>query len=212
MDCSEGYGQGTVVVLSAFPALGSSFAGFSGDPDCTDGKVTMIAPRHCVAKFVSRVLTIEMVGNGFGTVTSSPGGVDCGTDCREGYGDGTVVVLTATAAPGSTFAGFRGNPDCADGVVTMTSSRTCVAMFVSRILTVTLAGTGFGIVTSAPAGIDCGMDCSEGYGDGSVVSLLATSAPGSIFVGFGGNSDCTDGILTMTASRSCTATFEAVGP
>ena len=93
----------------------------------------------------------------------------------------------------------------------MTSTRNCVATFVSRILTVTLAGTGSGIVTSAPAGIDCGVDCSEGYEDGTVVVLSATNAPSSTFMGFSGNSDCTDGILTMTAARRCIATFKAVG-
>ena len=66
-------------------------------------------------------------------------------------------------------------------------------------------------MTSAPAGIDCGLDCSEGYGQGTVVCLFATSAPGSTFMGFSGNADCTDGTLTMTAARSCIATFKAVG-
>ncbi len=93
----------------------------------------------------------------------------------------------------------------------MTSTRNCVATFVSRVLTVTLAGTGSGIVTSVPAGIDCGMDCSEGYEHGHRGQPHRRVGSRLVFIGFSGNSDCTDGILTMTAARSCIATFEAVG-
>ena len=93
-------------------------------------------------------------------MTSAPAGINCGLDCSEGFASGTVVVLTAQADPGSSFVGFTGNPDCYDGTVTMTFSFHCVASFVSRLLTVARMGNGTGTVISAPAGIDCGMDCS----------------------------------------------------
>ena len=53
-------------------------------------------------------------------------------------------------------------------------------------LTVTTAGTGSGTVTSSPAGISCGADCSEPYNRGTVVSLTATAATGSSFGGWTG--------------------------
>ncbi len=43
-------------------------------------------------------------------------------------------------------------------------------------LTVTKAGTGTGLVTGAPAGIDCGATCSQSYDYNTVVTLTATPA------------------------------------
>jgi hypothetical protein len=53
-------------------------------------------------------LTVTKAGTGAGTVASSPAGIDCGTSCTAAYAYGTPVTLTATAAPGSTFAGWSG--------------------------------------------------------------------------------------------------------
>jgi len=74
-------------------------------------------------------------------------------------------------------------------------------------LTVTKAGTGTGSVTSAPGGISCGLDCSENYNYNTQVTLAATPATGSTFGGWSGDADCSDGVVTMTAGRTCTATF-----
>jgi Tol biopolymer transport system component len=53
-------------------------------------------------------------------------------------------------------------------------------------LSVTKSGTGAGTVRSAPAGIECGSDCSELYPNGTTVALTAQPAPGSTFVGWSG--------------------------
>jgi YD repeat-containing protein len=74
-------------------------------------------------------------------------------------------------------------------------------------LTVTKAGTGSGLVSSAPHGINCATDCSEVYASGSGVALTAIPLGGSVFAGWSGNADCSDGSVTMTASKTCTATF-----
>lgn len=43
-----------------------------------------------------------------GTVSSSPAGIDCGATCSHDYVNGTELQLSATADPGSSFAGFTG--------------------------------------------------------------------------------------------------------
>ena len=164
---------------------------------------------------VRSTLSINKIGSG--TVTSSPAGINCGSDCSEPYTSGTIVTLSATAATGYVFSGWSGNSDCSDGSVTMDGSKSCTATFtavpqtftlnVSLVKAISSAGTGNGTVTSNPAGINCGSDCSESYTSGMVVALSAIPAAGSIFSGWSG-SGCSTGSVTMNGSRSCTAVFE----
>lgn len=94
----------------------------------------------------------------------------------------------------------------------------CIDAFVTKILdnaptlTVTRAGTGNGAVMSSPTGINCGGDCSESYAHGASVTLTATPAVGSTFVGWSGDADCIDGSVTMIAHTTCTATFAWQSP
>ena len=76
-------------------------------------------------------------------------------------------------------------------------------------LTVTRAGPGGGTVTSAPAGIACGADCTERYAPGTVVTLTAAPAAGSTFGGWSGAGCGTTNTcaITLGAATSVTATF-----
>jgi uncharacterized repeat protein (TIGR01451 family) len=123
------------------------------------------------------------------------------------------------ADPGSTFVGWSGAgcSGTADCTVDMTAARSVTATFdllpVTHTLEMTLAGDGGGTVTSDPAGIDCGSDCSEDYAAGTLVTLSADPDEGSTFTGWSG--DCTGTascVLTMDAARSVTATFTAESP
>ncbi len=53
-------------------------------------------------------LSVTKAGAGRGTVTSSPGGIACGSDCFGAFAAGTTVTLTATPVAGSTFTGWTG--------------------------------------------------------------------------------------------------------
>src|SRR5439155_1305630 len=68
-------------------------------------------------------------GTGSGTVTSSPVGIDCGSDCTESFADGTPVTLTAKAADGSTFAGWSGACSADPCSVIMNEDRSVTATF-----------------------------------------------------------------------------------
>ncbi len=213
-DCNQLYNHGTVVSLAAAPAAGSMFAGWSGA--CTGMgpcSVTMTAIAAVTATFTLNTypLTVTLAGNGAGSVSSSPAGIACGADCTETYGHGTVVTLTPTAMTGTTFGGWSG---ACSGMgactVTMTAMTAVTATFTLNKFTLNAAkaGNGSGTITSTPAGISCGADCTEDYNFGQMVMLAQSATTGSTFAGWSGActgmSTC---VVTMDMMRSVTATF-----
>ncbi|MBK6688938.1 MAG: hypothetical protein IPG45_31010 [Deltaproteobacteria bacterium] len=219
-DCDEDFDIGQEVTLSAAADTGSTFMGWSGDctgtADCT---VTLDQARNVTATFegISYALTVTKSGQGAGTVTSVPSGINCGIDCSESYGPDTMVTLTAAADAGSAFAAWTGdcaaagtNPTC---VVTMSAAMTADAQFDVNLQGISVTVTGGGVVTSVPAGINCGADCTEAYVVNTAVTLTATPNAGQVFTGWGGacaangvNPTCA---LTVNAGLTVSAGFEA---
>jgi hypothetical protein len=71
-------------------------------------------------------LTVNKTGTGQGTITSSPAGINCGSDCSEVLGQGTSVTLTATPAGDSTFSGWSGGGCSGTGNCTVTMNTNTV--------------------------------------------------------------------------------------
>jgi hypothetical protein len=161
----------------------------------------------------SHTLTVAKTGNGSGAVKSQPRGISCGKNCSHDYPTGSIVTLTATAAAGSTFGGWAGA--CAGSAlrctVTIDAAKSVTASFALAATThaLTVVKNGRGKVTSAPAGINCGRDCSEAYAGGTVVTL--TAAPGRDYTFASWSGACSGGAVsctvTMNAAKSATATF-----
>jgi len=76
-------------------------------------------------------------------------------------------------------------------------------------LNVNLAGNGTGVVTSVPAGISCGEDCTESYFTGTQITLTALAADDSTFGGWSGACAGTDTTCTINGEggKTVTATF-----
>ena len=108
--CSASFAAGSSVTLTATPAAGDSFSGWSGA--CSGaGKCTVVlnADTAVGAAFSAPgTVTVSAVGPGTGTVTSTPAGINCGQSCSGTFPSGTSVTLTATAAANSSFAGWSG--------------------------------------------------------------------------------------------------------
>jgi hypothetical protein len=99
-------------------------------------------------------LTILKEGSGGGTVTSAPGGINCGIFCTHEFAEDVQITLTAVPDSGATFTGWSGGgcSGTGDCVVTMTENTTVTASFAIEMETqgtigtqFTINGTGFGL-------------------------------------------------------------------
>jgi hypothetical protein len=233
-DCSNGYSENTVVTLTATPDAGAMVAEWIGDcVGCgtnANCNITMDKDKACTATFTIwppinyYTITVSKTGTGSGTITSNPSGINCGNDCIETYNEKIVSIMTATPSSGSLFAGWTGdcsacgtNSDCN---IAMDKDKTCTATFNLApppnyfTLTVTKSGTGDGIVTSTPAGINCGTDCSDTYQKTTKpknMKLKIKPDAYATFLGWGGvcqgqgtKTTCT---VKMDSDKSVTASF-----
>jgi uncharacterized repeat protein (TIGR02543 family) len=156
--------------------------------------------------------------SGAGTVTSAPGGINCGATCSAAYASGSFVTLMAASADGNSFVGWGGackgkKTRCR---VSMKRARSVSAAFTQNSTTniatsysLNVSVSGSGTVTSSPAGINCGTTCGATYVSGTAVTLTAAAASGYSFAGWSGgcsgtSTSCT---VSMTAARSVTASF-----
>jgi hypothetical protein len=229
--CSADFDHGTVVTLTATVGANSTFGGWSGactgTGSCT---VTMDAAKSVTATFdlVKRTLTVGKSGTGSGTVTSSPGGINCGSNCSFDFDFGTLVTLTATPDSSSSFSGWSGGcTGSGSCTVTMDAALGVSASFTANpappppppapvaprfALTVAMTGAGSGTVTSSPTGIACGASCTATYDSGTVVTLSAAAAVGSTFTGWTGACSGTGSCsVTMDSAKSVSAAFGLVG-
>lgn len=124
---------------------------------------------------------------------------------------GNVTTYTVTnLAEGTTyyFAVTAYNVSGQESKLSNEISRTIPKPIQQYFLTVSKAGTGSGMVTSSPAGISCGSDCTESYNSGASVTLSAAPATNSTFGGWegacSGTGSCT---VNMNASRTVAAAF-----
>ena|GEM_PF-1862557 len=164
--------------------------------------------------------SIRLTAGGFSVVgtATGPGG---DTDLLFGLLDASGNILgcaspVVPANPGFLVMDIRTvshyglpSPEILSPTVTLTDlSFTEVTLCATATLTVALGGTGTGSVVSSPGGITCPGDCTETYPLNQVVTLTPTPGAGSVFVGWTGDPDCNDGVVTLDASKSCTAIFD----
>jgi hypothetical protein len=80
---------------------------------------------------VAQTLTVTKAGTGGGTVTSSPGGINCGSTCSANFDYNTGVTLSVSPGSSSTFTGWSGEGCSGTGTcqVTMSQARAVTATF-----------------------------------------------------------------------------------
>lgn len=228
--CSAARVEGTVLTLSATPAEANGFGGWSGAGCSGTGtcQVTLTQNLQVTAAFAPLVsVTVVTAGEGNGTVTGAPAGINCTRTgsvqsgvCGTSYPQGTAVTLTAQAAAGSTFTGWNGEGCSGTGacIVQATQARTVTATFsagpaVQHQLTVAMSGLGSGSVTSSPAGINCQLSsgavsgtCAAPFPSGTVVTLTVQLTGNSTLSGWAGACTGTGTCqVTMNSARAVSA-------
>jgi len=145
---------------------------------------------------VPHTLTVTTNGTGSGTVTSSPVGIDCGSDCGETFADGTPVTLTANPAAGSTFAGWSGACSADPCSVIMNEDRSVTATF------------NLGPVNHPPDAVDDSLTTDQGT-PGQVNVLANDSDPDGDTLTVTASTNGAHGTVSCTATGSCTYTPDA---
>ncbi|MSX03178.1 MAG: hypothetical protein F2813_08480 [Actinobacteria bacterium] len=139
-DPQGGFADDVVSAIAATDStayLGGDFETVAGEARSNSAAVasdgTLGAPWPGVtAPAATFPLTVTRPGSGPGTVTSTPAGIDCGSTCSAEFGAGSEVMLTATAASGSTFSGWSGAcTGTATCTVTVSEAATVTAAFSS---------------------------------------------------------------------------------
>ena len=160
-------------------------------------------------------LTVIKSGTGSGDITPNIGTLTWSVNQGTGnYSSGDIVILTATPALHSSFKVWKGCTTISGNTctVSMTAAKTVTATFTADpkyAVKAVKSGKGTGTITSDLAGISCPGDCTESYWKTEVVTLTATPSANSMFSGWSGSCTGTQSTcsLTMTASKSVTATF-----
>jgi len=159
-----------------------------------------VSANHTIAaSFAINTYTITASAGSMGTISpSGPVSVN--------YGGSQTYTMTPSAGYKVADVLVDGVSKGAVGSYTFSSvsaDHTIAASFSPNTytLTVTKSGSGSGTVTSSPAGIQCGTDCSEAYGQNALVTLSAASDTGSVFMGW-----TLGGAWSSFSSSSCPGT------
>jgi len=213
------YVEGTVVTLTASAGANHAFAGWTGAVEAATNPLvlTVTADLSVSANFTNttvptHVLTLVTNPPGGGSITAAPAPNGSGG----GYLEGTVVLLTATAAAGNSFSGWSGAAAGTEAQVsvTMDADKTVTASFAAipvtnYVLTLVTNPARAGSISASPTPGPGGT-----YRAGTTVTLTATGAGTNIFTNWSGAVTGSSNriSLVMDSDKSVTANFVPLIP
>jgi Divergent InlB B-repeat domain len=154
------------------------------------GRAMASATAESIGATSATGLTVSVGMTGEGFISFNGNRTPCADSCTEIVKPEHVLIMTAFAGQGYTFAGWT--KGCygmgAQCGITAESAPQVQAQFV-RQGNVEVTVSGDGEVTSVPQSIQCGSDaasCVAPFTSTSVVTLTPTPHSGSVFLGWGG--------------------------
>ena len=195
-----------ITVTSGASSRGSSSAAYAVAPNSSGaprtGALTVAGQSVTVSEeaAASYTLTVTRAGTGTGTVIGNPAGIACGGQCAAAYPEDTPVTLTATADPGSYFAGWTG------GICFGTLPCTVSLHAVTAVGAVFTGGEGLHLAASFPAAGDTGVSARSSIrlsfsGEiqiGPAYSAIELRSAGGSLIETGRTIDPAHGIVLLT--------------
>jgi len=205
------YAPGTNITVTASPAEGYEFIGWSGTATSTEPEVSI-----AITSNMTLTANFQLIDGGQYTLTIERNPAAGGTVSREPeqptYRHGTAVTVRAAPADGYAFIGWTGTVTTTtdpEVTVSMNSNMTITANFESiapdhYTLTVERNPASGGTVSRSPNLTD--------YAAGTVVNVTAEPTPGYRFIGWSGASTSTELEIpiTMNNNQRLIANFEIV--
>ncbi|HUD65746.1 MAG TPA: hypothetical protein VMQ17_14250 [Candidatus Sulfotelmatobacter sp.] len=151
----------------------------------------------------SPTLTVTVAGTG--TVTSTPAGINCPTQCSSSFPSKTSVTLSAAAASGSSFGGWTG-PCSGTAACTfaITSGLTVGATFnVPPDFTVTPSPSSAKVSAGGTAGFNLAIGAQGGFTSAVTLSCTAPTTQGV---------NCSLASTSATPGSSVSLTVTTAGP
>ena len=191
------YHYGDKVKMTAKPALGWSFVGWSGALTGSDNPqtLTITGDAQVTATFARIEYTLTVSVDGQGQVTRNPQGAT--------YHYGDVVTLTAVPDLGWSFDRWSGGASGSENpkTITITGNVAITARFSQDAYTLDIQIVGQGSVSRDPA--------RQTYHYGDEVTLAATADHGWSFAGWSGDATGSGSPKTIiiTGNMQITATF-----
>ena len=215
--CKASFEKDRTVKLTTTPDDGYIFAGWSG---ACSGKGTCIVSingdKTINASFTpSSDHSLRTSYNRNGSITSQPGGINCGGISRICESTFSTVTLTATPNPGYYLKKWIGCPAPTGNTcnLTLTQKTTVGAVFAKLPkYPLKITKTPYGEISSDPTGMKCmakARSCSARFVSGTRVQLTPAPQPGYRFVGWSGAcSGATVCEVTMEGKQTVGAQFE----
>jgi len=193
------YEDGTAIELTATPANGWEFTGWTGDIEATQNpiNITLTSEKNITANFAKKKFTLTTSKEGEGSVSVDPE--------AETYEFNTSITLTATPAEGWSFSKWTGDIESEDNPlnIKIDDNITVKAVFKRKQYDLEIAIEGEGTVTQEI------VEQPTKYDYQTKVKLTAIAEEGWVFSRWSGDAEADENPLTIeiNKAKNLTAVF-----